>query len=713
MGIQVKLRSFFISLFCFCIFIFSNNCRSYKEIQIKDGILNLPELTNDQVILLDGEWEIYWNIHNDWQDLDSKNKNPLITHVPSSWNKINPSENKSNGYASYRLRINNLKKDQKYFFKIKNQSTAYNFYINRIKFASAGVVGETKALSTPQYKVNYVSFKPKDSHAEILLTVSNFHHARGGFRYPIEFGSEEIIYDYSILYAAFELLVMGSILTMGFFHLILFFIRDQIQSYLYFSIFCFINALRIFILDNFYITYFIPNISWELLVKLDYATTPILAPVFLEYLRKMYPNDVQRLGSKLVFYASLLSAIITLLTPPDFFTSILYLNNAIVGLAIFLSTYAILKINHYRRNQSKLLLVGTVILMLFAVHDLLAGSRIIEDDLKLPIGLFLFFVIQSIILSKRNSETFNHALELSEEYQKISQDLEQLNRNYSKFVSREYIKLINDSNILKLKCGDFSSKNLSILSSDIRGFTSFSEQFSPQDNFRFLNAYLKRVVPVITQNNGHIEKFIGDAVIALFTEGTNKAIDTAIEMHRVVNDYNFYRIKKGNQAISIGIGIHHGETLLGILGEEERMQTSAVSESIYLASVIEGLTKKYGAKILVSVDALYASDSFDRFPYRIVDSVRLFKGAEPIGIAEILLEGLDETSNLKIEYKEIFERAVYYFLLGDFQESSNLFETMISQIDQDEAARLYYERSQKYLKYGAPPDWETSSSFED
>lgn len=693
--------------------LFSFNCRSYYDLNIKDGILNLPENLEQKVILLDGEWEIYWNIDNNWKDLDTKLSNPQIINVPSSWNKINPNSNKAYGYATYRLKIANLKKDTKYYFKIKSQSTAYNFYINRNKVASAGTVGTSKPLSIPQYKVNYVPFEPNEEEVELLITVSNFHHARGGFRYPIEFGSEKLIYDYSILYAAFELLVMGSILTMGIFHLFLYYIRKKIQSYLYFSLFCFVNALRIIILDNYYIIYFIPEIPWELLVKLDYATTPILAPVFLEYLRKMYPEDVNRFGSKLIFYASLVSATITLLTPPDFFTSILYLNNIIVAMAIILSSYSILKINHYKRKQSQLLLIGTGILMLFAVHDLLAGSRIIEEDLKLPIGLFLFFIIQSIILSKRNSETIKQSIDLSEQYQKISQNLEQLNRNYSKFVSREYIKFIGQSSILDIRCGDFSSKNLSILSSDIRGFTSFSEKLNPMDNFRFLNAYLKRVVPVITSHNGIIEKYIGDAVIALFTEGANTAIDAAIEMHRVVNDYNLYRLKKNNQPISIGIGIHQGETLLGILGEEERMQTSAISESLYLASVIEGLTKKYGAKILVSVDALYASDSFDRFPYRIVDSVRLFAGAEPIGIAEILLEGLDETSNLKIEYKEIFERAVYYYLKGDFQESSNLFETMISQIDQDEAARLYYERSQKYLKYGAPPDWETSSSYED
>jgi adenylate cyclase len=183
-------------------------------------------------------------------------------------------------------------------------------------------------------------------------------------------------------------------------------------------------------------------------------------------------------------------------------------------------------------------------------------------------------------------------------------------------------------------------------------------------------------------------------------------------MHMIVNDYNKTRIYRGDKPISIGVGIHQGDTLLGILGENERMQTSAISESVHLTSIIEGLTKKYGAKILISVDALYASDSFEKFPFRMVDSIKIVPDAEAIGIVEILIEGIDETSNLKIEYKDIFERGVYSFLEGDFQQASDLFEVMIAQIDQDQAARLYYHRSQKYLKYGAPPGWENSDVLE-
>jgi hypothetical protein len=704
----------FISVWFGLGILFAFGCNSYTSVGIRDGVLLLPENWEENVISLKGEWELYWNVLDEWEKIDRKETEPLIVSVPGSWNSLNPAvEDKGFGYATYRLKVKNLIPGRAYYFKIKNQSTAYSFYWNRKLIAKSGTVGRKETESIPQYRVNYVSVTADQSEGEILFVISNFHHSRGGFRYPVELGVEQTIITNSLLKAGFELVVMGAIIAMGFFHLIIYSIRRNEKHYLYFSLFCFLNAIRLFVLDNFYITYFYRDLSWYFLVKMDYATTPLVAPIFLEYLRHLYPEDVSKKGSTLVLILSLGVALLVMVTPPLFFTSILVLNNSVVIFSIIFAFYATLKIHHYKRQDSRLLLIGILILAAFGIHDLLSGSRLIEEDLRLPIGLFIFFVIQALILSRRNSEMFLRSRKLSQEISEISESLEILNQKYSNFVPRQFIQILEKKTILDVNMGDHISKNLAFLSSDIRGFTGISEGMTPEENFTFLNSYLTKLSPIVSKNHGFVDRYIGDAILALFPNGSGPAIQAGIEMHRVIQEYNLQRKKKGYSPISIGVGIHQGQAQLGIIGEEERMQTSAISEAVHLTSIMEGLTKKYGAKILISVDALYASDYYDQFPFRIVDSIKVVPEADAIGIAEILLEGLDETSNLKIEYKDVFERGVYAFLSGDFQEASDLFEVIVSQIEADEAAKLYYNRSQKYLKYGAPPGWETSDRIAD
>lgn len=686
-------------------------CKETKEVQIREGKILLPSGIQDEVIVLNGEWEMYWNVLDDFQKIDNKGVAPIFVNIPSSWNSVNPGEPPSHGYASFRLLIQNATPGKKYYFKVKNQTTAYSFYADRNLLSTSGAVGRSEKEMVPQYRLSYVEYTARSQEIELIMTVSNYFHAKGGFRYPIEMGSYKSIIQRALFQAGFEFIVAGAILAMGFIHIFLYYIKGNKLQFLFFGLFCFLNALRVIVLDNFYITYFFPDLSWTFLVKMDYATTPLVAPLYLEYLRSAYPEEVRKKQTQLVLVPSLLISGFVLITPPSLFTTLLFLNNSIVGMAILIAFYSVLKINHYRRKDSRLILFGTLVLLLFGVHDLLAGSRIISNDLKFPIGLFIFFIIKVVMVARRNSYVFNHSQELKKELYNSSQYLEKMNREYSKYVPRQFVNMIRRKSILDIKLGDNLSTDMAILSSDIRDFTGFSENMSPEDNFKFLNAYLSRVTPYVSGNSGFIEKYIGDAIIALFPNGSQNAIDAGIQMQLAVNDYNIYRTKQGYENISIGVGIHKGESLVGVIGEGERLQTAAISESIYLTSIIEGLTKRYGAKILISVNALYASESFDKYPFRMVDSIKIVPEADPIGILEILLEGIDETSNLKIEYKDIFERGVYSFLEGDFQQASDLFEVIISQVDEDDAARIYYNRSQNFLKYGAPPGWESSSVY--
>ncbi len=136
--------------------------------------------------------------------------------------------------------------------------------------------------------------------------------------------------------------------------------------------------------------------------------------------------------------------------------------------------------------------------------------------------------------------------------------LAKVNTAYSRFVPNEFIRLLGHESILDVKLGDHVKKEMAILFSDIRSFTTLSEQMSPEENFAFINSYLKMVVPAIRNHNGFIDKYIGDAVMAVFHQQAEDALLAAIEMQKQVLHYNCDRVADGKVPIAIGTGIHVG-----------------------------------------------------------------------------------------------------------------------------------------------------------
>ena len=117
-------------------------------------------------------------------------------------------------------------------------------------------------------------------------------------------------------------------------------------------------------------------------------------------------------------------------------------------------------------------------------------------------------------------------------------NLLKINMAYERFIPKEFIKYLKCESIIDVKLGDFIQKEITILFSDIRAFTTLSEQMTAQENFDFLNSYLSRMGPVIRENSGFIDKYIGDAIMALFPETAENAVKASIEMMKQLNIFN-------------------------------------------------------------------------------------------------------------------------------------------------------------------------------
>src|SRR5262249_35052638 len=142
-----------------------------------------------------------------------------------------------------------------------------------------------------------------------------------------------------------------------------------------------------------------------------------------------------------------------------------------------------------------------------------------------------------------------------------------------------------------VQLGDSVQKEVSALFADIRGFTTLSESFTPEQTASFLNIYVDYMVPAIQKSHGFVNQFLGDGILALFPEKPSDAVDAALEMLQLLPRFNEKITEKGFAPVSVGIGINTGEAMLLALGVKERLEASVVSDAINTASRVEGLNK--------------------------------------------------------------------------------------------------------------------------
>lgn len=284
--------------------------------------------------------------------------------------------------------------------------------------------------------------------------------------------------------------------------------------------------------------------------------------------------------------------------------------------------------------------------------------------------------------------------------------LAKINASYSRFFPTEFLKQLGQENVLDIKLGDHKQKTMSVLFSDIRSFTSLSESMTSEDNFNFINSYLKRIGPKVRKYNGFIDKYIGDAIMALYPDSPENALDSAIEMLDELYLYNKHRETQGFQKISIGLGIHTGNLTLGIVGEHNRLEGTVISDAVNLASRLEGLTKKYSASIVISEDTLELLENKEKYAYRKVDTVKVKGKSKPISVIEILNGNSKRIIDLKLSTRPNFEKGIELYQTKEFYESIGFFKKVLEKDPKDKATSLYIERARYYDQHGVPPEWE-------
>ncbi|MBU1880047.1 MAG: response regulator, partial [Chloroflexi bacterium] len=321
--------------------------------------------------------------------------------------------------------------------------------------------------------------------------------------------------------------------------------------------------------------------------------------------------------------------------------------------------------------------------------------------------------VQTHLALRQLQEELQQANEALE--QRVAQrtaELVQLNAALERFVPREFLGFLGKNSITQVELGDQVQAEMTILFSDIRDFTPRSERLTPQQNFFFVNDYLGCVGPIIRQHHGLIDKYLGDGVMALFPGAADDAVLAAIAMQREVASHNCRLLERDEEPISIGVGLHTGRMMLGIIGEEQRWQGTVISDAVNLADRLEDLTKVYGVSIVVSEQTLARLHNPAQFNCRFLDRAQVKGKRELIPVFEIL-EGDPDTMALKLQTKPAFEAGLHLFYDRKFAEASVRFNQVIEHNPADKAARLYLQRAARFMVQGVPADWDGAGLPED
>jgi class 3 adenylate cyclase len=273
----------------------------------------------------------------------------------------------------------------------------------------------------------------------------------------------------------------------------------------------------------------------------------------------------------------------------------------------------------------------------------------------------------------------------------------QLTESSRRFVPTQFVQLLGVDSITNLKLGDNIQNIITVMFFDIRFFSVHSQMLSIKETFNFVNKVFGLAGTIIKKHNGFVDKYMGDAAMVLF-ERAGDAVRAGIEIYRTMILDESTRVTNGVDGINIGIGVHTGNVMMGIIGDTEHYASTVISKHVNTASRIEGLTKQVKAGMLVSTDAMQEIPEKELdFEFRYLGLVNPAGSREAIGIYEVLDVLPDDTRKRRLGTRKNFESAVRNFLTENYHTAVERFREVIYNDKTDECAAHYFEEANAHI----------------
>jgi len=650
------------------------------------GVISLTEQDLQRGVPLGGEWQFSWGhllAPADFASGGSAAANGLTTiEVPSTWGTAS-TRYPARGIATYRLLVNlPAGVDQPIGLTLKRVGTAYRLYCNGALVLENGTVSADLAGTRGSYasRVVYVRGGPR---LEIVLQVANADDVVAGVQESPVIGLQGVVAFASTWENLRDAILYAAILMMGLYHLLLALLHPGERASLWFGVLAVDLTVRGGLTGARLLHQVAAAAGFHALVAAEFVTVYVAGLAVFLFFHDLFPQERPRFVLGPLLGVTVAMSVVAIATPLGTLVAVhTWYEYLLLAEGVLLLVWLVRSLVA-RRDGTPLVLAGFVVLLASAVYDIVLNLTRSTGTFLTSYAMVVFVFLQAGSIARRSASAYVSAVEQSRKSEALAQ-------SFSRFVPREFLSLLGKDSIEHVRLGDQVALDLTVLFADIRAFTTLSEALTPLENFNFLNSYLSRISPVVRSNRGFIDKYLGDGVMALFPRSPMDAVRAGLELMDTVRVFNGHRARAGYRPISIGVGINTGSLMLGTIGESNRMEGTVISDAVNLASRLEGLTRTFGASVIVSENLLAACPEAQQLPHRCLGRVRV-KGKQR-GV--IVYEIIDSPDMARSQTRRVFEAALAAFQKGRYAEAAQGFGSVAETDPADSAARFYLRRIQ-------------------
>lgn len=407
------MRYFKLTILVFAIFMVLTACSPSYGMgtpRAEHGILDLTgwDLKNNQTVNLDGEWEFYWNAFLNYTELQKANPDTYV-NVPSTWNEyaVNGQSLPGQGYATYRLHVKtNLAEDTLLGLRIYPLSSCYKLFINDQLVAGNGNPGKTATEERGEYRPQAVIFNAPAGGFDIIVQISNFEYARGGFWYSMHLGGQEKILALHDDLMRKENFLLGTLVILAMFLLAVYIMKRELKYFLYFACLCLLMAISLDMVGQFILLRYLPPLSLKAVIFIWYSSTTWLLFFMLLLSNELYNSSFSRICLKSYFIVAALEQLFFLFAPTALYTGFGRISDMIDVMAVACNVIIVAIGIKKGMKDGWLNIASMTIVLITYIHDNLYWTNMIYSSYGeiVYVGLFCFLFLQMIILARRIRE---------------------------------------------------------------------------------------------------------------------------------------------------------------------------------------------------------------------------------------------------------------------------------------------------------------------
>ncbi len=282
-------------------------------------------------------------------------------------------------------------------------------------------------------------------------------------------------------------------------------------------------------------------------------------------------------------------------------------------------------------------------------------------------------------------------------------ELTDLNEGYYKFVPSKMFQLLRKSSVIDVKLGDQTNEEITILSFNAVKFEEIVSTMNGEEMFTLINRIFSNLVPIVNGNGGVVDKFENAGLVAFYTGGNERALATAISVCQTMDQLNAEQGFGPERQIEMANGLSYGSVMIGIVGHEERLAATTVSEHTNLSGYLRKTAPKYGARILTTATAIsQIADFDDKFNARFVGFLHIRANNTLEKLYDVFDGDQEEKRLFKKQTKELFEKGVNLYCTKEFYEARLVFIEVLKRFRQDAAAKEYLYRCDRYYQLKDP-----------